>query len=137
MASLRGLRLDLKKVGSKYRVLKNTLMRIALEKEGVEGLLGYLKGPSGVIFNDDGIHTSKVLMSRLEEGLMKIKGGYIEGRIVGLEEIESLSKIPSKEVLISQLLYSLNFLIYRLINMKVLLLSKLLRVLKEISLRGE
>ena len=137
VASLRSLRMDLKKVGSKYRVLKNTLMRIALEREGVEGLGEYLKGPSGVIFDDDEIHTSKVLVGRLNEGLIRIKGGYIEGRIVGLEEVQSLSKIPSREVLMVQLLYSLNFLIYRFINLKVLLLSKLLRVLKEISLRRE
>lgn len=107
------LRRELRNVGSKARVVKNTLARIsakkAWESKGVKGLdefLGVLNGPSLlVVSNDDPVGPSKVLAKFAKDSQkLTVKGGLFENNFLGKAEVEQLATLPSREEVFGQLL---------------------------------
>lgn len=100
-----GLRADLRKSNSEYKVIKNNITRRALEKCKYEGLEDLLVGPTAVIMNnEDYLDTAKAIYKFSKDNdFYKIKGGIIEGKVMTTEEIITLAKLPSKETLISML----------------------------------
>ena len=100
-----GLRADLRKSSSEYKVIKNNITRRALEKCKYEGLEDLLVGPTAVIMNnEDYLDTAKAIYKFSKDNdFYKIKGGIIEGKVMTTEEIITLAKLPSKETLISML----------------------------------
>ncbi|MDH5682704.1 MAG: 50S ribosomal protein L10 [Spirochaetota bacterium] len=102
------LRRKLLEKGVVYQVLKNNLVKIALKDANIEGIDEYLFGPSAIAFaKEDPVFPSKVLVDIAKEGVLKVKGGYSEGKVLNGDEIIELSKLPSKEVLIAMLMGSL------------------------------
>ncbi len=102
------LRKKLYEKGVVYQVLKNNLVKIALKDAKIDGLDEYLFGPSAIAFaKEDPVFPSKVLSDFMKESKLKIKGGYSEGKVIDDKSITALSKLPSKEVLISRLMGSL------------------------------
>jgi len=100
------LRKQLREAGVEYRVLKNTLTRRAAVKAEVGELDTYLTGPTAIAFGyDDVVAPAKVLydFARKHKAL-ELKGGLVEGRVVGPKEVESLASLPSREGLLSMLL---------------------------------
>lgn len=98
------LRRKLREAGIDYRVVKNTLARFAAQRLGREELLGYLEGPVAVAFGyGDITEPAKALAAYIEESkaVMTIKGGFLPDRMLTKEEINTLSTLPSKEVLLS------------------------------------
>jgi len=104
--TLTRLRKQLKEQGVEYRVVKNTLLRMASEKTPVEALAPYFVGPNGVVLAyDDPMVPARVLVDFIkEEPELDIKVGLIEGRILGIEEIKALANLPPKPILIAQLM---------------------------------
>lgn len=100
------LRTALRNGNVEYKVVKNTLTRRALEQNGVDGLDEYLNGPTAIAFCDsDVIAPAKILAEYAKKfEKLEIKAGVIEGKAASLNEINDLASIPSKEVLIGQLL---------------------------------
>jgi len=100
-----GLRADLRKASTEYRVIKNNITRRALEKCGYEGLDASLEGPTAVILNsEDYLDTAKTIYEFTKANeFYKIKGGIIDGKVMTTEEIITLAKLPSKETLIGML----------------------------------
>ena len=100
-----GLRADLRKVGSEYKVIKNNITRRALEKCEYTGLEDLLSGPTAVVINnEDYLDTAKAIYEFTKSNeFYKIKGGIIEGKVMTAEEIITLAKLPSKETLIGML----------------------------------
>ena len=105
VADVTELRSELRKSDSKYKVIKNNIIRRALAENGIEGLDDLLEGPTAVIMNnEDYLEAAKAIYNYSKDNdFYKIKGGVIEGKVMTAEEIITLAKLPSRETLISML----------------------------------
>ncbi len=101
-----GLRRDLRKKSIRLRVLKNTIARRVFTDMGMEGLSKYLEGPSALVWGGEGIPELAKEISTQVKNLKKpaIKGGAVDGIVVGPDQVEDITKLPSREVLIGQVL---------------------------------
>ena len=99
------LRTDLRNVNAEYKVIKNNIVKRALDLNGEAGLDDLLTGPTAVLMGDeDYLEPSKVLYKFAKENdFYKIKGGIIDGKVVTAEEIITLAKLPSKQELVAKL----------------------------------
>lgn len=104
--------------GVDYKVYKNTMMRFAFKDLGLEDFNEYLKGPSAVAFGyDDPVQAAKITSDFIEDNEdLEIKAGIVNGSVVGIDAINNLAKLPSKEVLIGQVLRGFNSPIQGLTN---------------------
>ena len=101
------MRNNLRKAGVEYKVLKNRLVLRAFNNAGYEGFDKVLEGPTAVAFSyDDATAPARIVMESVKKTNNKIsvKGGIVEGKILDANGIVAVSNIPSKEVLLSQLL---------------------------------
>jgi large subunit ribosomal protein L10 len=105
-----GLRDQMRAAGVEYKVLKNTMMTRAASELGIEGAEEMFKGPTAVAFGfDDPVAPAKILVDFVKKTKKtEIKGGMLESKVIGLDQIKYLSELPSKEVLIAKLLGTLN-----------------------------
>ena len=104
------LRKQLREAGVSYKVYKNTMMRFAFKGTDYEPLDPYLNGPSGcaIVGGDDPIAPARIMCDFAKKAdKLEIKGGVVEGKLYDADGIKSLSTIPSREVLLSKLLGSL------------------------------
>lgn len=104
------LRRKLKEVGVEYRVVKNTLLRMASEETQMAPVRDYFKGPTAVALGyGDPVAVAKVL-SEFAKGNEKldVKAGVMGGKLLDRNKIIALSKLPSREELLARLLYTLN-----------------------------
>lgn len=101
---MQGLRRQLKKAKAELRVIKNSLLRIASKETGIEKINDLFEGPTAVaICDDDPASVAKVFVDSMKAyPVVKLKGGIVDGNVIGSEEITRLSRLPSKEVLLSQ-----------------------------------
>ncbi|MCB0264936.1 MAG: 50S ribosomal protein L10 [Calditrichaeota bacterium] len=88
-----------------YRVVKNTLAKISLEKSGIEGLEDYLKGVNAYAISYDDPTLPIKVMEGFKKQLgdkMPIKAAYFEGQVIESSRVTSLSSLPSKQELIGK-----------------------------------
>lgn len=100
-------RADMRNSGGKYLVVKNTLARIAFEKCGLEKLVPFLKSPIGMaITKGDAITPAKIIkdFQKNNNNLLDLKVAYIDGNLFSGNEAARIAELPSREVLLSQLL---------------------------------
>ncbi len=106
-AQLVGLRSRLREHGAKLQVVKNTLTRRAAEAAGAESLLALLEGPSALAFvqsDGDPVAVAKALADVAKESkILTLRGGVLSGRAMTGEDVEELAKLPSVDVIKSQL----------------------------------
>ncbi|MCH4167800.1 MAG: 50S ribosomal protein L10 [Streptococcaceae bacterium] len=100
------LRKQLRDNGVEFKVIKNSILRRAAEKQGLEGLEEVFTGPTAVAFsNEDVVAPAKILNDFAKDAKnLEIKGGVIEGKVSSIDEIVALAKLPSREGLLSMLL---------------------------------
>jgi large subunit ribosomal protein L10 len=93
----------------KYQVIKNTTLSIVFKELGIEGAAEHFKGPTAVAFSTEDMIAPAKLMKQYADKFDKlsIKGGVLEGKAISTADVEALASIPSKEVLYSQLVYTL------------------------------
>ena len=103
------LRKQLREAGISYKVYKNTMMNFAFKGTDFEGLTAYLEGPSAVaISTEDATAPARVLCKFAKTAnALEVKGGVVEGVVYDAAGIENISKIPSREELLSKLLGSI------------------------------
>ena len=103
------LRKNLREAGVTYKVYKNTFMNRAFKDTAFEGLSQYLEGPSAVAISaDDATAPARVLAEFAKTAdKLEIKAGVVEGAVYDAKGIASIASIPSRDVLISRLLGSL------------------------------
>lgn len=103
------LRSKLRENGVKYSVLKNTLLRFALDDAGLKELDPILHGPTALATSaDDAVAPAKVLVDFAKENeALEIKAGFVNGNVISIDEVKAYASIPSKEVLIAKILGSL------------------------------
>ena len=99
------LRSKLRGSNVEYKVIKNNITKRALAECDIEGLEDSLEGPTAVIIgNEDYLEACKTIYEYAKDNeFYKIKGGIIDGKVVSVEEIITLAKLPSKETLIGML----------------------------------
>lgn len=104
MAQLTELRLSLGR-DTTYAVVKNTLTKRAVVAEGLEGLAGWLAGPTAIAFiNGDPVDAAKGLRTFARtHPMLVIKGGLFEGRILTADEVNKIAELESREVLLARL----------------------------------
>lgn len=99
------LRTKLREADASFRIVKNTLTERAADQAGAEGLKDYLTGPTAMTFvRGDAAAAAKALNDfARSSGLLAFKGGWMDGRALSPDEIVSISRLPSREVLYGQL----------------------------------
>ena len=105
VAELGELRASLRGSSTEYRVLKNTLTSIAVREAGYEELVSLLQGPTAVAFvHGDPVQAAKDLaeFARTHPSLV-VKGGVMDGKVLGAAEVRQLATLESREVLLARL----------------------------------
>jgi large subunit ribosomal protein L10 len=101
------MRRMLKEKGGYYKVVKNTLMRVAIPGTPAEAIKDAFKGPTGIIFvqGDDIVEVAKVVKEIFKKyDKIKFKASLIEGKPATKEQLETLADLPSREELYSMFL---------------------------------
>lgn len=104
------LRIKLREAGVEYRVVKNTLLSLACKGTDYECLQDHLTGPTALaLAKEDPVQPAKVLFEFAKESKsFELKTGALDGNLLSVEDIESLSKLPSREVLLGKMLGSMS-----------------------------
>lgn len=112
------LRKKLREVGVEFKVAKNTLTKLAAKNAAIEGLDDLLEGPIALAFGyDDPVAPAKVLAEFAKDHQnLELKGGLLEGKVIDLNMVNSLAKLPSKEALLTQVAGLLQAPIRNLVN---------------------
>lgn len=112
------LRRTLREAGIEFRVLKNTMTRIAAHEAGIQGLDTYLEGPTAIAFGfNDLVAPAKVLTKFAKENKnLVIKAGIVEGKVVDEKGVKALADLPPREVLVAKMLGSMQAPISGLVN---------------------
>ena len=112
------LRAKLREAGVEYKVVKNTLTRFAAKEVGFEALDEQLNGPTALaISTTDAVAPAKVISDFAKEvEALQIKAGFVDGKVISLDEVKTLASTPSREVLIAKIMGSLNAPISKLVR---------------------
>jgi large subunit ribosomal protein L10 len=115
-------------------VVKNALFALALEQLGAGGLKEFMDGPTAVITSGDAVRAAKAAHEAVGscEGL-RILGGYAEGRVLDGELVEKLASLPSRDVLLAQVLGCMRSPAQRFAGCVAAVLCRLASVLEELS----
>ncbi|MEK6717490.1 MAG: 50S ribosomal protein L10 [candidate division NC10 bacterium] len=105
VAEITELRTLLRKSAVEYTVVKNTLAKIAVKDTDLAGLAAYFQGPTAIaISREDPVAASRVLSAwSRTRPTFTVKGGVVEGQIVGPAEIVVLAALPPREVLLARM----------------------------------
>ncbi len=104
---LTGLRRTLRAAGIEYRVVKNTLARFAAQRSGREDLADLFQGPVAVAFGYGSITGPAQVLTeyiRSTKSELAIKGGFLSDSLLSPEDVKEIATLPSKEVLLAQVL---------------------------------
>ncbi|NLO96503.1 MAG: 50S ribosomal protein L10 [Peptococcaceae bacterium] len=117
VSQVTSLRKELREAGVEYKVLKNTMVRRAAAEIGLQGLDQFLEGPTAIAFSADPVTPAKILSEYSKNNKdLKIKAGVVEGKIIDPERVKDLANLPSREVLLSQVLAGLQAPLQGLVN---------------------
>lgn len=107
---LNDLRAQLRPLNVRYSVVKNNLVRKALKGTAKEELASKLVGPTAAVFSfEDAAAVAKKLSEfAKEQDLFELKSGFLGDSEIGVDQIKQLADLPSREVLLSQLLSAMN-----------------------------
>ena len=105
VSQLSQLRTDLRNNESEMKVYKNRLVKIAVTNNKLDGLIKHLLGPNATVFSyGDNVEAIRILGNHIKDNeFLKFKAGIFEGKIVDHEFLQTLSKIPSMDTLLTQI----------------------------------
>ena len=110
---------QLREVGAKYQVVKNTIARLAVKGTPYEDASEYFKGITAIAWTDsDAVVLSKTISKfiKANSDFYTLKAGVVDGRVVNSAQVEAIAGLPSKEELISKLLFVLNAQAQRIVT---------------------
>ena len=112
------LRRKLREAGVEYVVVKNSMLRRAADKVGLDGLDNVLEGSTALALSPtDHVAAAKILSEYAEKSkTFEIKAGYVEGKVIDAAGVAELAKMPPKEVLVAKVLGGLNAPISGFVN---------------------
>lgn len=129
------LRSDLSEKDIKVKVVKNSLASIAFKEIGISGLGQMLDAQSVIASSDDDpVVLAKTLKKCSKEiSEFKIIGGWVDGELMSFDNIITLASIPSREVVLTQILFAIQAPIVQIANVFNATASSLCRVLHAIK----
>ena len=100
------MRRKMREAGVEYAVIKNTMLRFATKELGLEGLHPFLEGPTAVaLHTEDPVAPARTVFDFVgKDKPMQVKVGFVDGKIISAAEVEALSKLPARDVLVAQVL---------------------------------
>lgn len=100
------VREEFRKAGCHYKVLKNTLVRIAIRGSKIEPMSALLEGPTAVIWSTESPSAPAKVATRIakEQEKFVIRGGYFDGQVLDKAGVESLASMPGKDELRASML---------------------------------
>ena len=132
-AEINGLRRKLRESGIDYKVVKNTLAQFAAERAGRGELVSLFEGPVALAFGYNEItEPAKALADyiRTSKSSLSIKGGFLGDRLLTSEDVETLSTLPFREILLSQVLAGMQSPIVNLVSLLVTPIRGIMGVLQ-------
>ena len=108
--SCAGVIVNYEGISVEYTVIKNTLIRLALDGTGLEGMDSVLEGTSAIATSKEDYVAAARILGKYEEQIktFKMKSGFIDKDVIGEEKLSELSKLPSREVLLATVLSAFN-----------------------------
>jgi len=134
VAELTELRGKLREGGATFHILKNTLARRAAADAGRERIVELLTGPTGVTFcGDDPVAPAKALVDFMRtHPQLVVRGGLLQGSLVDADGVRALSALPSRDVLIGQMVGTMAAPLTGLVTVLQGSISGLARALQQI-----
>ena len=130
------LRNQLREAGVSYEVVKNTLARKAAVGTAIEKAADQFKGVTAVaLSNEDPVNLSKAIakFAKANQEIFSFKAGVVEGKVVALKDVEAIASLPSKEELISKVMFLINCQAQRLVTVLSAVPRNLAIVVKQIG----
>ena len=128
------LRIALGEAEADYKVLKNTLARIAVREVGLEDLVGMLEGPTAIAFiKGDAAAAAKALDAAAKKfPVLQIKGGVLSGRIIDADQARELASLEPREVQLTKIAMMMNSPLQQTANVIGVLLRDLGSMLAQV-----
>lgn len=126
----------LREAGASYQVVKNTIARLAVKGTPYEGATEHFKGVTAIAWTDsDPVVLSKAVSKFVKDNaeLYTFKAGVVEGKVVNLQQVQEIASLPSKEELISKLLFVINAQAQRIVTVINAVPRNLAIVIKQIG----
>jgi len=135
VAEMTELRAKLREAGVDYKVVKNTLAKIAAENSNLSEINDFFRGPTAIAFGiEDVVSPAKIIDNFAKEHeILEIKGGYLNGEVIGIDKVKSLAEIPSRDILLAQVLAGMQAPISSLVNVLSGNMRNLVSVLSQIK----
>lgn len=139
VAEITELRNKLRKSNCEYKVVKNTLSRRALEKIGFEEFSKYFNGPTAIAIDQgDPVETTKILVGfSKDHNKLKLKAGLLGDKFLTTEDIKSLASLPPRDVLLAQVIGTIQAPISGFVNVLSGVLRNFVNVVNEIKKQKE
>jgi len=104
------LRKELREAGVEYTVVKNTLLKLAIEKTELNGLDAVLEGTTAIATSaDDYVAAARILCKYADSNKnFTIKNGFLDNDVIDVDKINGLAKLPSREILLANVLGAFN-----------------------------
>lgn len=133
--SVTKLRSNIRNTGGSYRVVKNTLLRRAVEGTPYESITDLFKGATAIaVANEDPVELSKVLVDYAKENeKLEVQGGALGDNVLSIDDIQALAELPGRDVLLGKMLGSLNAPATNFVGVFAAMLRQLVYVLKAIE----
>jgi len=131
---------QLRDAGADYQVVKNTLARIAVKGTPYEEASEHFRGVTGIAWTEnDAVILSKTVSKFIKDNadIYTFKAGIVEGKVVDLKQVTAIASLPSKEELISKLMFVINAQAQRIVTVINAVPRNLAVVVKQIGEQKE
>lgn len=104
------LRKDLREAGVKYAVVKNTILKLAAEKAELSDIDDVLEGTTAIATSAEDYTAAARILCKFASAskTFTVKKGFLDGKVIGVDTVESLAKLPSKDVLLATVCNAFN-----------------------------
>lgn len=112
------LRRSMREQGSSYSVVKNTLLKLAFVDSDFDQVSDHLKGNTALVYNKENpVEVAKLIRDFSgDNDAFKFKAGVVEGKVIDANGLKALADLPPKEVLVSKLMFMMNYPVQGMVN---------------------
>jgi large subunit ribosomal protein L10 len=133
------LRRNMRESGANYSVVKNTLLKLAFTDTNFAQVEDQLVGNTAMVYNDDDVVGLAKLIRNFtkDHEAFKFKTGVVEGKVIDVADLNTLAELPPREVLVSKLMFVMNYPIQGLATTLSGVIRKLAVALDQIKQQKE
>lgn len=139
VSEMNELRNMLRTPGVEFKVLKNTMLEFALQNTGFPEVIDHIVGPNAVLFsNEDPVAPAKAIYEFIKKHKkLEVKAGLVEGKVISAEQVKALAELPPREVLVAQVLGTMQAPITSFVTVLNANITGLVRVLDQVREQKE